>query len=164
MLHWKQQTLSCPSSLTRKFRGNATSMNCEANSSTDSIGSSLFFKALTLPYSAFVITRPPISCCFLCFLFATFCNNSLALSAAARASLTCRTGVIFFQIFHTKPKKRKARYSKYKSKVYQRLKSRFERAIKSKTSITQEARTQLKTKSIFLAFHHQFFFSYDNAH
>lgn len=85
-------------------------MNCEAKSSFDSTGSTLFFKALTLPYNAFVITRPPISCCLFCFLFATFCNNCLAFSAAARASWTCRNRVYKFNHSFTQAQRKEKQY------------------------------------------------------
>lgn len=81
-------TLSCPESLTRKFRGNVTSMTCEDDSLFASVDSFLFFRVFWFPYKALVTTSPSLSICLSLFLFATFCSNCWAFSAAALASLT----------------------------------------------------------------------------
>lgn len=83
-----KRTLSCPESFTKKFSGTVTSKTCKASWSS-SLVSFLSLKALWFPYTAFVITSPPVSSCLFVFLFATFCSNCWAFSAAALASRTC---------------------------------------------------------------------------
>lgn len=85
----RKHTLSWPESLTRKFRGIVTSMTSEVDSKLVSLDDLKLLKTIWFPYSALVITSPPVSNCLLLFLLATFCCNFWAFSAAALASLTC---------------------------------------------------------------------------
>ena len=84
----KKHTLSWPESLTRKFRGIVTSMTSEVDSKLLSLDEFKLFKILWFPYSALIITSPPVSNCLFLFLLATFSCNFWAFSAAALASST----------------------------------------------------------------------------
>jgi len=88
----RNHTLSWPESPTRKFRGVVTSMTPEVDSKLVPFDEYKLFKIVSLPYSAFIITSPPVSNCLFLFLLATFCCNFWAFSAAALASWTCTIG------------------------------------------------------------------------